>query len=364
MTTMYAMQCAPTSMFQILATSLNDAKGCAFLLAKDKLVTCSHVIDTALGSKNVQVGALVNCRWVNDKTEGSCRCKVIKYYPQKYETEPSCADICILQIESWEGQAALTAHPTSTDYQVGADLGMYCENPQSKGYGRHLSGRGNGSVQAGRVQIDLLQNGRESHAGFSGCPVFDLTAGKCVGMFVAQLSDGRSTSYMIAMASINTVWRELGQETGQDNGKPIVPWWQAQIARQLSFDVAARFAAALIEKSEQTDLDSTLAWFQAQLHSQEVTPLWKLNMVLESVICGDLDAGPCNKIKDWTLLIAGAFAAATIAPQGQASGTCVHQVPSEKKLLAQTYGAGLAKVPANWATPPEFDLECGARPDE
>ena len=182
--------------------------GCGFLVDACTLVTCAHVINTALGKTNKKEttkpveSEKFEVSHLNSKN-GYNGTATLHFWALK-DTYTVCDDIAVLKLDT----------PFTDDLLQDCWLLGKWDNTRFRAYGKTPNGEGwvsgqiMGEVSGGLIQIDS-ESVKQLSAGYSGTPIFasnDLPRHQLIGFAVAMDAKDSEVAKMIPVSRIEEIW--------------------------------------------------------------------------------------------------------------------------------------------------------------
>ncbi|NEP18510.1 MAG: trypsin-like peptidase domain-containing protein [Leptolyngbya sp. SIO4C1] len=204
--------------------------GTGFLIAKQYLLTCAHVVQAALAGQPDGLNQTVTATFSMAQPERVCSTRVICYELHELDDpdpEKRRRDFAVLYI----------AEPLSIEPVAMRPLAQLSDLPvKSYGFpkgdrlGRHLEAAIAGEVGAGWVQLQGTETGLAIEAGFSGAPVWCARQTAVIGMIVARdrKRPEAKTGFMIPVAKLQrplraVEWHSLWQILAADQAEAAQP---------------------------------------------------------------------------------------------------------------------------------------------
>jgi Trypsin-like peptidase domain len=207
---------------RILQTN-GDVIGTGFWIDQQHVLTCAHVVSTALGynrdaAKNpsMPVGEVLI-----DPSRNSRLSATVCYWEP--EDDKQRGDIALLKIQDTQVARSIPVF----DFEVAKGQYFSCfgfPDPE----GERVSGTVRGMLTS-RAQLDC-ESAQTIAEGYSGAPVIDISTSKIVGMVVAAYEDGSSTAHMIPVAklqkaieSVKPISESVGPRSDSSQPTAVVP---------------------------------------------------------------------------------------------------------------------------------------------
>ncbi|MFG1805627.1 trypsin-like peptidase domain-containing protein [Streptomyces sp. NPDC049040] len=179
--------------------------GAGVLLTGRRVLTCAHVIDSALGEDAglVTEGAPVTVEFPASLTGGTGTARVVPggWAPRSGER----ADVAVLELDSAPPADTGPATLRRCGPAAGRQVRAYGEaGPAGQGGWARMVLVGSGGLSPDWVQMDLLTpHGERVRRGYSGAGVVDTADGSVRGILVAAAhGDGADTAWMIPVEAI------------------------------------------------------------------------------------------------------------------------------------------------------------------
>lgn len=190
----------------------HDPSGGGVLIPSRHILTCAHVVATALGlPEDAQDMPEQLVDFDFPLLPGSpLQAKVFRWIPVKDTDIEKVSDIALLELTADLPPQADPASlmPLERGQYIDRDVHMY-GSPQSMGSGDRLDGTLKGMIENGRVQVENIVGRRNVTDGFSGTPVWDKEAQAVVGI-IDRINARRidntlqidNVAYMIPVAAL------------------------------------------------------------------------------------------------------------------------------------------------------------------
>ncbi|MEU4788047.1 trypsin-like peptidase domain-containing protein [Nocardiopsis alba] len=194
--------------------SRGEPVGVGFLVAEDLVLTCAHVVSTALGlpggemppdgAQLVLEAALLPAMPGREPVSGTARVRV--WGP----AQPAAADLAVLALEAPLPGARpirlIKTGPQQTWDHPSRVFGF----PQGHPEGVWHSGTLRARLAGQWVQLDQSGQGHRVSAGFSGSAVWDEQLGGVVGLMTVAEAGTPPVSYLIPTDRLIAAWPDLG----------------------------------------------------------------------------------------------------------------------------------------------------------
>ncbi|MFD7451808.1 trypsin-like peptidase domain-containing protein [Kitasatospora sp. NPDC059827] len=194
--------------------SRGEPVGVGFLVAEDLVLTCAHVVSTALGlpggemppdgAQLVLDAALLPAMPEREPMSGTARVRV--WGP----AQPAAADVAVLALEAPLPSARpirlIKTGPQQTWDHPSRVFGF----PQGHPEGVWHSGTLRARLAGQWVQLDQSGQGHRVSAGFSGSAVWDEQLGGVVGLMTVAEAGTPPVSYLIPTDRLIAAWPDLG----------------------------------------------------------------------------------------------------------------------------------------------------------
>jgi hypothetical protein len=172
--------------------------GAGFMVADGQILTCAHVVATALGISSEQLATPTNQVIVEFPIIAPTKRLTAKVSHWQPVQAGGGGDVALLQLNEPQPEQAQPVHLISADRLWKHDCATF-GFPGSHPNGTWASGRLLDSVGGGWIQVeDTKQTGYFVQPGFSGAPVWDEQLGGVVGLNVAADKNlDRRTAFII-----------------------------------------------------------------------------------------------------------------------------------------------------------------------
>jgi uncharacterized protein YcfJ len=185
--------------------------GVGVMVTKHHILTCAHVVNSALGRpqsnpNQPEAECLVNLEFLNLRSPDTLTGKVVAW--------DNDIDVAVLYLKTPPPEDAIPAHFTMTKEVWGHQFRVYGV-PAGHPYGSWASGVLRGILHNGSIQIeDTKEPGPRVEPGFSGGPVWDGQLRGVVGIVESTDKDSKTkTAYMVPTELIQKVWPELSTQS-------------------------------------------------------------------------------------------------------------------------------------------------------
>jgi WD40 repeat protein len=188
------------------------AVGLGFAIGRAQVVTCAHVVNSALGRADRRdpappdTGVVIKVRFAIGATpgdDGNRAASVTRWLPAEATTF-DIDDVAVLELAMPVPAHAGVLRPTR--YRALMPVQMWGPQPGRPG-GGHVKGELLGEVRGGRIQISVSGGPFRVRPGFSGGPVWEPGTGDVAGMLSACGAESDATdAYLLGTDRITAVW--------------------------------------------------------------------------------------------------------------------------------------------------------------
>jgi CHASE2 domain-containing sensor protein len=190
-------------------TIKGEVRGVAFAVGSQRLLTCAHVVNAALGRRQEQPDCpqdevILAFPFLPEAPQ--VRARVINWYPPSENRTVATEDIAVLELLDHVPGLKSVEFANYRDhvaYRSFTTFGYPEERPREKGV--WVDGKILETVSVGWVQIEgIYGQGRRVERGFSGTPVWSASGQYVLGMVVAEYSRDRSAkvAYMLPAGTL------------------------------------------------------------------------------------------------------------------------------------------------------------------
>lgn len=177
----------------ILPEGNSKPVGIGFLVGRRHILTCAHVVNVALGLNKHRQDRPNSKVWVEFpllKQKRKQTAHVDQWRPPKEPDQATADDdIAVLELDGHPPAKAEAA--TLGDQEDSSEIKLYGFPPEKWPGGGWVSGRTQGKLSNGLIQIDCAANAAlTAQSGFSGGPVYERATHRCVGMLVQASNSG------------------------------------------------------------------------------------------------------------------------------------------------------------------------------
>ncbi|MAT45193.1 MAG: hypothetical protein CL609_22930 [Anaerolineaceae bacterium] len=202
------MESIQKSIVRIWGTS--SITGGGFLVSEDYVVTCAHVIITAVPT-NIDKALVVNVDFPFLAPLLIIRGKIQEFYPSK---DDGSGDIALIKLIDPLPRGAIIPRFASVKKIWGHNFRSF-GFPKNYKNGVYVSGKILGTDAAGWLQIeDIKETGFFLEPGFSGCPIWDEDQKAIIGMAVAVSNEkSKKVGFALTIDTISIILSSIKIET-------------------------------------------------------------------------------------------------------------------------------------------------------